>query len=176
MLADLRHAWRALRRSPGYLAAAVLTLALGIGATTALFGVVDRVLLRPLPYREPARLVRVWDRAMANALYDRVRAGARGFAAVAGVTYPSDASALVRRAPARRCRCASRARPRPATCSPRSAPAPPLGRTLRPDDAAPARRPWPCSATPSGASASAPTRAPSARRSSSTACATRSWA
>jgi len=95
MLADLRSAWRALRRSPGYLAAAVLTLALGIGATTALFGVVDRVLLRPLPYREPERLVRVWDRAMADGLYDRLRTGARSYRALAGVTYPSDVSVLV---------------------------------------------------------------------------------
>jgi putative ABC transport system permease protein len=63
MLTDLRRAWRALARAPGFTAVAVLTLALGIGATTAIFSVVHGVLLKPLPFTESERLVSLTHRA-----------------------------------------------------------------------------------------------------------------
>jgi len=96
LFADLRYALRTFGRSPALAAAAILTLALAIGANTAIFSAVNAVMLRPLPYAEPNRLVMLWeqnpdfnwymqDAAPANMLDWKEQAGA--FADVAA--YPS---------------------------------------------------------------------------------------
>ena len=61
MLHSFRYAIRQLRNSPGFAGTAILTLALGIGATTAIFSILDAVLLQPLPFPEPDRLVTLND-------------------------------------------------------------------------------------------------------------------
>src|SRR5688572_9987969 len=63
LLHDIRYATRLLRRSPGFAATAILTLAVSIGANAAIFGAVQGVLIAPLPYRDPDRLVRLFEEA-----------------------------------------------------------------------------------------------------------------
>jgi hypothetical protein len=71
---DSRDTWRGLQRSPLFTVVAVATLAIGAGANTAVFSVIDGVLLKPLPYPNPDRLVAIWHDAP----------GAPGLATVAG--------------------------------------------------------------------------------------------
>jgi hypothetical protein len=63
---DVRYAVRALGRNPGFALTAVLTLALGVGANTALFSLVNAVFLKPLPYDRPEEIVTLWEADLSN--------------------------------------------------------------------------------------------------------------
>jgi predicted permease len=87
LLKDVRFGLRSLAKSPGFTFAVLLTLALGIGANTAIFSIIHTVILRPLPYREPAQLVKIWPErlstSVAKADYVEIKNGARSFDDVA---------------------------------------------------------------------------------------------
>ena len=74
-MSDIRFALRHLLRSPGFAAAAILMLAIAIGANTAMFSILHAVILEPLPFRDPERIVRVWETDQHNASF---REGASG--------------------------------------------------------------------------------------------------
>jgi predicted permease len=98
---DLRYAFRALRRSPGFAATAIGVVALGIAATTAAFTVLDYMLLRPLPFPEPDRLVRIYQSDVARGMrrieasppnFTDWRTGTRSFTAMASFLYGNPAN------------------------------------------------------------------------------------
>src|SRR6266481_9006895 len=76
LLDDIRYGLRQLRRNPGFATVAVLTLALGIGANTSIFSVVNAVLLRPLQYPEADRLVVLWEQNSHRGWFQNVVSGA----------------------------------------------------------------------------------------------------
>ena len=105
---DIRYVTRALVRTPAFFAVTVITLALGIGATTAIYSVINGVLLRPLPYPDPDRIVQLWQVGekggrgnVSEPNYDDWKAGTRSFSAMTefadwGITSVAGASEPVR--------------------------------------------------------------------------------
>src|SRR4029077_11223854 len=92
LVRDLRYALRAFAKSPGFTLAAVLSLAIGIGANTAIFSIASALLLHPLPYKDAERLVILWNRSpglniaedwFSTAQYFDIKNGHHGFEQVA---------------------------------------------------------------------------------------------
>ena len=92
---DLRFALRNLRHQPAFVVVVVATLALGIGANSAIFSVVDAVLLKPLPYRDAGRLARIWSTNVpSKAIFVEFREYTRSFDEIAGYSFEHDVSLL----------------------------------------------------------------------------------
>ena len=101
---DVRYGARSLRKAPGFTTIATITLALGIGAATAMFSVLDAVLLRPLPFAHPEQLVRVFAtygstpgnlQSLSVADFLALRADTRAFSSIASFRLPSDGFSYV---------------------------------------------------------------------------------
>ena len=100
---DVRYGARSLRKAPGFTSIATITLALGIGATTAMFSVLDAVLLRPLPFAQPEQLVRVFNtygsptnlQSLSHVDFLALRADTRAFSSVASFDVPTDGFSYV---------------------------------------------------------------------------------
>ncbi len=112
VMQDLSYALRLFRRAPAFTGIVILTLALGIGANTAVFSILNAVLLQPLPYRDANRLVVIWDREIhAQGVsklfdlysdYENWKAGSRSFETVAAVTWATQTGRILTgRGPAR---------------------------------------------------------------------------
>ena len=101
---DVRYGWRILRKSPGFTTITVLILALGIGANTAVFSLLDAVLLRPLPYKNADRLVVVWQRIPPDKIgmvfntyrqFDEWSRSSHSFEKLAAATWARNAGAIL---------------------------------------------------------------------------------
>ena len=110
-IADLAYARRVLLKSPGFAAVAILTLALGIGANTAVFSIINGALLRPLPYKNPSRLITIWDKSVRDAQlakifasyrdYEEFRKSARSVEEIAAATWATGGQTMTGRGRAR---------------------------------------------------------------------------